>query len=39
MPFREEKGGGCVKLYPHQEKGLELTKGKNKVAFYWDMGL
>ena len=27
------------KLYPHQEKALELTKGKNRVAYYLDMGL
>lgn len=27
------------KLYPHQEEALRLTKGKNKVAYYLDMGL
>lgn len=26
-------------LYPHQEEALKLTKGKNKVAYYLDMGL
>lgn len=28
-----------VKLYEHQKKALELTKDKNKVAYYLDMGL
>ena len=28
-----------MKLYPHQIEALELTKGKNKVAYYYDMGL
>lgn len=28
-----------VKLYPHQETALELTKDKNRVAYYMDMGL
>lgn len=28
-----------VTLYPHQNKALELTRGKNKVAYYLDMGL
>ena len=28
-----------IKLYPHQEEALRLTKGKNKVAYYLDMGL
>lgn len=28
-----------VTLYPHQEETLRLTKGKNKVAYYLDMGL
>ena len=28
-----------VKLYKHQEHALELTKDKNLVAFYLDMGL
>lgn len=28
-----------LKLYPHQEQALKLTKGKNKVAYYLDMGL
>jgi len=26
-------------LYPHQEEALRLTRGKNKVAYYLDMGL
>lgn len=28
-----------MKLYPHQKQALELTKGRNKVAYYLDMGL
>lgn len=28
-----------TKLYQHQIDGLEATKGKNHVAYYWDMGL
>ncbi|WP_297420540.1 DEAD/DEAH box helicase [Clostridium sp.] len=28
-----------VKLFPHQQKALEMTKGMNKVAYYLDMGL
>ena len=28
-----------MKLYPHQEKGLEMAKGLNNIAYYWDMGL
>ena len=28
-----------MKLFPHQEKALELTKGLNQVAYYLDMGL
>lgn len=28
-----------MNLYSHQKKGLELAEGKNRVAFYWDMGL
>jgi len=28
-----------VKLYPHQKEALRLTKDKNKVAYYLDMGL
>lgn len=28
-----------VELYEHQRKVLELTKGKNRVAYYLDMGL
>lgn len=27
------------KLYPHQEEALKLTRGKNRVAYYLDMGL
>jgi hypothetical protein len=27
-----------MKLFPHQEKALELTKGMNLVAYYIDMG-
>lgn len=26
-------------LYPHQEEALRLTRGRNKVAYYLDMGL
>ena len=26
-----------VKLYEHQKEALNLSKGKNKVAFYHDM--
>lgn len=28
-----------MKLYPHQKLSLELTEGRNKVAYYLDMGL
>lgn len=28
-----------MKLYPHQESALKLTEGKNRVAYYLDMGL
>lgn len=28
-----------VKLYPHQKQSLELTKDRNRVAYYLDMGL
>lgn len=28
-----------MNLYPHQKEGLERCKNKNRVAFYWDMGL
>ena len=28
-----------MELYPHQIEALEFTKGKNRVAYYYDMGL
>lgn len=28
-----------MELYKHQKDALELTKDKNRVAYYWDMGL
>lgn len=28
-----------VKLFPHQQKALEMTRDQNKVAYYLDMGL
>lgn len=28
-----------MNLYPHQEEALRLTKGLEKVAYYYDMGL
>jgi SNF2 family DNA or RNA helicase len=28
-----------LKLFPHQEKALQTTKDKNRVAYYLDMGL
>lgn len=28
-----------MKLYDHQVKGLELSNGLNRCAYYWDMGL
>lgn len=28
-----------MELYKHQKDALEVTKGKNKVAYFWDMGL
>lgn len=28
-----------IKLYPHQQQELEATEGKNRVAYYHDMGL
>lgn len=28
-----------VELYEHQKKVLEITKGRNRVAYYLDMGL
>lgn len=30
---------GQVKLLPHQNEALEMTKNNNKVAYYYDMGL
>ena len=27
-----------MKLYPHQQQGLNETADKNRVAYYWDMG-
>lgn len=27
----------CVKLFPHQETALEVTRDCNRVAFYHDM--
>lgn len=28
-----------VNLYPHQVEALKLTEGRNRVAYYYDMGL
>lgn len=28
-----------IQLYPHQEQSLSQTRGKNRVAYYLDMGL
>jgi SNF2 family DNA or RNA helicase len=28
-----------MKLYPHQEEALKATEGRNRVAYYHDMGL
>ena len=28
-----------IKLYPHQQKALNMTQDKNRVAYYLDMGL
>lgn len=28
-----------MRLYPHQEKALQETEGRNRVAYYHDMGL
>lgn len=28
-----------VKLFPHQQKALEMTRGMNRAAYYLDMGL
>lgn len=28
-----------MNLYPHQEQALELTKDRNRVAYFYDMGL
>ena len=28
-----------MKLYPHQIEALEQSKDRNKVAYYYDMGL
>ena len=28
-----------MQLFPHQQKALDLTAGKNRVAYYLDMGL
>lgn len=28
-----------MQLFPHQQKSLDLTTGKNRVAYYLDMGL
>ena len=27
-----------VKLHPHQERAMRVAKGRNKVAYYLDMG-
>lgn len=27
------------KLYSHQKEALELTKDRNRCAYYYDMGL
>ncbi|EGF88490.1 hypothetical protein HMPREF0428_01008 [Gemella haemolysans M341] len=27
-----------VKLHPHQERAIKAAKGRNKVAYYLDMG-
>ena len=29
-------GGDEMRLYPHQEKALEMTDGQNRVAYYLD---
>ena len=28
-----------IELYPHQESALAETEGRNRVAYYHDMGL
>lgn len=28
-----------MNLYPYQKEALKLTEGKNRCAFYLDMGL
>ena len=28
-----------LNLFPHQKTSLDLTEGKNRVAYYLDMGL
>lgn len=28
-----------IRLYPHQQKALDITKSRNRVAYYLDMGL
>lgn len=28
-----------ITLYPHQQDALEITRNKNRVAYYYDMGL
>lgn len=28
-----------MELFEHQKKGLELAKGRTRVAYFWDMGL
>lgn len=28
-----------IKLYPHQQKALDITQNRNRVAYYLDMGL
>lgn len=27
-----------VKLHPHQERAINVTRGRSKVAYYLDMG-
>lgn len=27
-----------VRLHPHQERAIKQAKGRNKVAYYLDMG-
>lgn len=36
--IRFKKGGIKIKLYQFQEDGIKAAEGKNRIAYYWEMG-